>query len=409
LAMARRRFSARWPLSTADQRSILTLNVGSSTVKFGLFPVVESDDALLQGVLEYSDSATAELRITDSTGRSDSIQVVASRTSATAELLHFLTGHPLFASVQSVGHRLVHGGPKLRKPVRVDANVRAQLEEVIPFAPQHLPAELRAIDEVSRLAPSLVQIACFDTAFHSEIPTVARLFGLPRRLSNSGVVRFGFHGLSYEYVTSHLREHGELPPRTLVAHLGNGASIAAVLDGVCIDTSMGMTPSGGLVMSTRSGDLDPGVMLYLLRSRGCSASDLDDAINAKGGMLGISESSSDVRALLAASSTDSRAEDAIQIFCYQARKFIGAYAAVLGGVDALVFTGGIGEHSPEVRARICKGMAFLGIEIDPELNRANASVISTGHSGVVIRILKTREEVMIAWHVRESLSHPSIQ
>jgi acetate kinase len=407
--MARGRFSARRTLIAEGNRSILTLNVGSSTVKFGFFPLAGGDDALLHGVLEYSDSATAQLRTTDSTGHNDSRHLVVSGESPTAGLVHFLTGHSLFSSVQSVGHRLVHGGSKLRKTVRVDASVRALLDEVVPFAPHHLPAELRAIDEVSRLAPSLVQIACFDTAFHSEIPTVARLFGLPRRFSNSGVVRFGFHGLSYEYVTTHLREHGELAPRTLVAHLGNGASIAAILDGVCIDTSMGMTPSGGLVMSTRSGDLDPGIMLYLLRSRDFSVDDLDDTINKKGGMLGISESSSDVRALLATSSTDSKAEDAIRIFCYQARKFIGAYAAVLGGVDALVFTGGIGEHSPEVRARICKGMDFLGIEIDPELNRLNASIISADQSGVVIRILKTREEVMIARHVRESLSHPSIQ
>ncbi len=281
-------------MTAADERSILALNVGSSTLKFGLFPLAEGDDALLHGVLDYSGPTTGQLRITDSTGHSESREMVVNRDSAAGELLHYLSNHALFASIQSVGHRLVHGGSRLRQPVRIDGGVRALLEDVIPLAPDHLPAELRAIDEVLRVAPSLVQVACFDTAFHSEMPVVARLFGLPRRLSNSGVVRYGFHGLSYEYVVQELRKRGELPARTIVAHLGNGASIAAILNGACVDTSMGMTPSGGLVMSTRSGDLDPGVMLYLLRSRGFSVSELDDAINREGGLLGISEFSSDV-------------------------------------------------------------------------------------------------------------------
>jgi acetate kinase len=196
---------------------------------------------------------------------------------------------------------------------------------------------------------------------------------------------------------------GDLPARTIVAHLGNGASIAALLDGVSIDTSMGMTPSGGLVMSTRSGDLDPGVMLYLLRSRGFSADELDDVINRTGGLLGISESTSDVRDLLTASSTDNRAKEAIDVFCYQAKKFVGAYSAALGGIDAIVFTGGIGEHSPDVRAHICEKLEFLGVQIDPRLNHANASTISATQSRVRIRTVKTREEVMIARHVRRSL------
>jgi acetate kinase len=390
-------------MTAADERSILVINVGSSTLKFGLFPFVAGDEARLQGVLDYSSPTTGELRLTDSTGRSESRELAVDRDSAAAGLLHYLEGESRFASIQAVGHRLVHGGAKLRKPTRVDANVRDLLEGIIPLAPDHLPAELRAIDEVARLAPSLVQVVCFDTAFHSELPAVARVFGLPRRLSDSGVVRYGFHGLSYEYVTEELRARGELATRTIVAHLGNGASIAALLDGVSIDTSMGMTPAGGLVMGTRSGDLDPGVMLYLLRSRGFSVRGLDDAINREGGLLGISETSSDVRDLLAASSTDSRAQDAIDVFCYQARRFIGAYAAALGGIDALVFTGGIGEHSPDIRARICAKLDFLGIRIDPLLNGKNAPKISAADSGVVTRTLKTKEEIMIARHVRKSL------
>jgi acetate kinase len=395
--------SARRPVTAAEERWILALNVGSSTLKFGLFPFVEGDDALLHGVLEHSGPTTGQLRITDSTGQSESRQLVVTRDSATAELLHYLEGDSHFAKIQAVGHRLVHGGSKLRNPVIIDSNVRALLEDVIPLAPDHLPAELRAIDEVSRFASSIVQVACFDTAFHSEMPRVARLFGLPKRLSDSGVVRYGFHGLSYEYVTEELREHGELQPRTIVAHLGNGASIAALRDGISIDTSMGMTPSGGLVMSTRSGDLDPGVILYLLRSCGFSVGDLDNATSRSGGLLGISETSSDVRDLLAASRTDARAGDAIEVFCYQARKFIGAYAAVLGGIDALVFTGGIGEHSPDARWQICEQLEFLGVRIDPALNRSNAPIISIAQSSAVVRIVKTREDVMIAKRVRETL------
>jgi acetate kinase len=321
-----------------------------------------------------------------------------------AKLLHALEEKPLFRSARAVGHRLVHGGSTLRKPVHVDARVRSLLEDLVPLAPDHLPSELRAIDEVSRLHPSLVQVACFDTAFHSGLPAVARLFGLPRALTDSGVVRYGFHGLSYEYVATTLRERGELPSRTIVAHLGNGASITAILDGVSVDTSMGMTPAGGLVMSTRSGDLDPGVLLYLARARGFSTAKLDDAINRSGGLRGISESSGDVRDLLAARASDTRARDAIDVFCYQARKFIGAYTAALGGIDLLVFTGGIGEHSPEVRASICDKLDFLGILIDAPLNRTGQPVISAAQSRVRVRTLKTQEEVMIARHVRESLA-----
>ena len=391
-------------MSGAAEGAILVLNVGSSTLKFGVFPLLGGDDPLLRGAVEYAGPKAGQLHITDSAGRSESRQLNVDRASAPAQLIHHLEQHYSLASIRAVGHRLVHGGPRLVTPVRIDASVRAILEDVIPLAPDHLPTELRAIDEVSRISSSLVQIACFDTAFHKGMPTVARIFGLPRRLSNSGVVRYGFHGLSYEYVTSELRLRGEMPRRTIAAHLGNGASLVALRDGISIDTSMGMTPAGGIAMSTRSGDLDPGVILYLLRSRNFSTTDLDKAVNRDGGLLGISELSSDVRALLTARSTDTRAADAIDVFCYQVKKCIGSFAAALGGLDALVFSGGIGEHSPEVRAQICREMEFLGIAIDPALNDANAPVISAEHSAVQIRIVNTREEVMIARHVRAVLA-----
>lgn len=370
---------------SAQQPSILVLNVGSSTLKFALFPFADSDDALLRGTLEYA-----------ATG--------VTRANAVAELLERLRTDSLFASIRSVGHRLVHGGPQFREPVRIDAAVRASLDDVIPLAPDHLPDELSAIDEVSRVAPTLPQVACFDTAFHSTLPTVARLFGLQRSLATSGLVRYGFHGLSYEYVAEALRRGGELPRRTVIAHLGNGASVTALLDGVSVDTSMGLTPTGGVVMGSLSGDLDPGVMLFLLRSRGFSSAALDDAVNHRGGLLGISESSSDVRQLLDAARSDSRADEALGVFCYQVKKVIGGYTAALSGIDALVFTGGIGEHSADIRERVCAGLEFLGIELDPARNRENAAMISTAGGSVAVRVVKTNEEAMIARHTRRLIA-----
>ncbi len=391
-------------MTPKDEQSILILNVGSSTLKFGLFPLAGGDDPFFHGVLEYAGHAGGKLRLVDSRGgKAESLQLSANRESAPRELLAYLERSSLLESVRAVGHRLVHGGSKLCEPVIIDPAIRALLQEVVPFAPDHLPTELRAIDEVSRFAPGVAQVACFDTAFHSAMPRIARLFGLPRSLSDSGVIRYGFHGLSYEYVAEALRKRGELAPRTVVAHLGNGASIAALRAGVGIDTTMGLTPTGGMVMSTRSGDLDPGILLYLHRSRGFSDDDVDDAIKHKGGLLGISDSSSDMRELLSASPTDPKAEEAIGVFCYQARKFIGAYAAALGGIDALVFTGGIGEQSPEVRARICDGLGFLGVEVDAPLNLENASTISATGNRVRVHTMKANEEAMIARHTRRAI------
>jgi acetate kinase len=392
-------------VTAPGEPSILVLNVGSSTLKFGLFPLEEGNDPFLHGVLEYAGREGGQLRLVYSgEGKQESVQVAATRESAATELLDYLERSSLFKSVRAVGHRLVHGGSKLRAPIVVDAAVRAMLEEVVPLAPDHLPTELGAIDEVARFAPNVSQVACFDTAFHSAMPRVARLFGLPRALLDSGVIRYGFHGLSYEYVTESLRQRGELPARTIVAHLGNGASIAALRDGIGIDTTMGLTPTGGMVMSTRSGDLDPGILLYLLRSRGFSADDVDDVTKHKGGLLGISDSSSDVRDLLAACAKDPKAEEALGVFCYQAKKFIGGYAAALGGIDALVFTGGVGERSPDVRARICEGLGFLGIEIDAASNGENAETISASGSKVRVRTIRTNEEAMIARHTRQAVN-----
>jgi acetate kinase len=247
-------------------------------------------------------------------------------------------------------------------------------------------------------------VACFDTAFHREMPAVARWYGLPRRLAEEGVLRYGFHGLSYEYVTEKLRSTGALGRRTIVAHLGNGASMVALRDGASVDTSMGLTPAGGFVMGTRSGDLDPGVMLYLLRGRGASVAEVAEAVNVSGGLLGISGTSQDMRDLLARSAADPRAAEAVAIFCYQVKKFLGAYVAALGGLDTLAFTGGIGENASAIRERICESLECLGIRLDHERNDASAAVISADDAPVTVRIVKTNEELMIVRHTRRVLT-----
>lgn len=367
----------------ADRSSILVLNVGSSTLKYGVFAAAGSDECIARGTFEYSGGDDQE--------------------SALAKLLDELERKSLLADVGAVGHRLVHGGARFRDAVVIEASVRQHLRDLIPLAPDHLPTELRAIDTISKRLPDLVQIACFDTTFHKDLPRHARLFGIPRKLADAGIVRYGFHGLSYEYIVTTLKETGQLPRRVIVAHLGNGASLAAILDGVSVDTSMGMTPTGGIVMSKRSGDLDPGAMLFMMRVLEFSATEVESAVDKQGGLLGISGLSSDMRTLLSARKTDTHAEEAIDVFCHRVKQFIGAYAAILGGLDLIVFTGGIGEHLPEVRDQICAGLEFLGVEIDDSRNRSSSETISGERCRMRVAVLKTNEEAMIARHVRRVL------
>jgi acetate kinase len=306
-------------------------------------------------------------------------------------------------SLDGAGHRVVHGGERLVRPVRVDAGVLAELRRVEPLAPAHMPQALAALEALLDAAPGLPQVACFDTAFHATLPPVARLLPLPRALAAEGVRRYGFHGLSYESVLARLEK---LDPdaaagRLLVAHLGHGASMAAVREGECVETTMGFTPAGGLVMGTRPGDLDPGVLVHLLRTRGLGAEGLDRLLNERSGLLGVSELSSDMADLLA--SDDPRAAEAVELFCRQALKFAGALAAVLGGLDALVFTGGIGENAAEVRRRICLGLAHLGVELDEVANAAGEPLVSRAGSAVTVRVVAADEEVVIARHAAAAI------
>jgi acetate kinase len=301
--------------------------------------------------------------------------------------------------LEAAGHRVVHGGPRFTQPQRIDAKLIEELKALVPFAPLHLPSQIALIEAIAAHYPDLPQVACFDTAFHSRMPEVARRFALPRELWEQGIKRYGFHGLSYEFIVDKLGK--EIGPRAIIAHLGNGASMAAVKDGAPVDTSMGLTPTGGFMMGTRSGDLDPGLLLHLI-NKGYTANQLESLLNHQAGLLGVSGQTSEMKALLEKRGTDPGAAMAVEMFCYQARKFVGAFAAALGGLDTLVFTGGIGERSAEVRAGICSSLEFLGIAIDAAANRANAEVISAG-SRCVVRVVATDEDLMIARHTLKTV------
>jgi acetate kinase len=298
-----------------------------------------------------------------------------------------------------VGHRVVHGGPKYWEPERVTPEMIADLRQLSPFDPEHLPEEILLAAAFHRRFPDLTQIACFDTAFHHDMPRVACLLPIPRRYESKGVRRYGFHGLSYAYLMQELERIAGAEAangRLILAHLGNGASMAAIHNGRCIDTTMAFTPTAGLVMGTRTGDLDPGLVSFLARNEKVTAAHFNRMVNHESGMLGVSETSSDMRDLLAREAEDVRAAEAVALFCYQAKKWIGAYAAALGGLDTLVFAGGIGEHAPVVRARICQGLNFLGIELNEARNAENAGVISNDGSWTAVRVIRTDEELMIA-------------
>ena len=301
-----------------------------------------------------------------------------------------------------IGHRIVHGGPDHVAPTVVTPELVRDLERITPLDPAHLPAEIALIESFTARLPGVFQVACFDTAFHRDLPRVAQLLPLPHRYEASGVRRFGFHGLSFEYLLGELQRRAgpdAAAGRVVLAHLGSGASLAAVRGGRCVDTTMGFTPAGGLVMGTRTGDLDPGILVHLARTEGLSADQLDRLVNRESGLLGVSGTSPDVRELLARQANDLRAADAVELFCYQTRKWVGAMAAALGGLDTLVFAGGIGENAPEIRARVCEGLAFLGVRFDPIRNAAaDPDIISVDGASSTVRVIRTDEESVIARH-----------
>ena len=387
-------------MATADPH-ILTMNGGSSSIKFAVFEAGPWLRRPLRGAIERIGLPGATFRVKGVSPADEVSRPVKApdHAAAVTALMDWLEERGVRDGLAAVGHRVVHGGPGYSEPVRITPGVLEELRRLGPLDPEHLPAEILLAEAFQRRFPGLPQVACFDTAFHHDLPRVARLLPIPRRYEAQGVRRYGFHGLSYQFLMAELgrlagREAAR--GRVILAHLGNGASLAAVRGGHSIDTSMSFTPAAGVPMSTRSGDLDPGLFGYLARTEGFDAQRLDEMVNVHSGLLGISETSSDMRDLLEREAADVRAAEAVALFCYQVKKWVGGFAAALGGLDTLVFAGGIGENAPVVRARICDGLGFLGLEIDGPHNAANQGIISAAASRVLVRVICTDEERVIA-------------
>jgi acetate kinase len=382
---------------------ILTINSGSSSIKFSLYVLGATEGLVLKGELGRIGLSQGFLEAFDHDGQQLTAQELPlpDHEAAFTTLFAWLQGHEVGKDLDAVGHRLVHGGAAHIRPQLVSPDLLADLKLLLPLAPDHLPHEIKGVEAVQRHFPAVPQVVCFDTAFHRQMPEVAQRYALPASLIGKDLLHYGFHGLSYEYLTQELARENVPYGKLIIAHLGNGASMAAIERGRSLDTTMGLTPTGGLVMSTRSGDLDPGVVLYLLQEKGLTPAAVNQLLNHQAGLLGISGISADMQDLLAQADTQAGAALAVEMFCYQGRKFAGALAAALGGLDTLVFTGGIGENSAAIRARICAPLGFLGVRLEQGLNEGNAPLISTKDSAVAVRVMKTNEELMIARHTRD--------
>jgi acetate kinase len=393
---------------------ILTINGGSSSIKFALFETGDPLRRILEGEIERIGLPEATLRVKGLNPADNFSRLVTApdHSVAVGALMDWIEERSGRDALTAMGHRVVHGGPKYSRPQQITAEMVEELHRLNPFDPEHLPLEIELIEAFRQRHPALPQVACFDTAFYRTMPRVASLLPIPRRYEAAGVRRYGFHGLSYEFLMEELACLGDpaaTQGRVILAHLGNGASLAAVRDGKSIDTSMGFTPTAGLVMSSRSGDLDPGLVSYLASTEQMSATQFQEMVNHASGLLGVSETSSDMRDLLDRETQDVRAAEAVALFCYQAKKWIGAFAAALGGLDTLVFAGGIGENAPPVRERICDGLDFLGIELNQKRNAKNAPLISPDAGRVKVRVICTDEELMIARSTTRVLDLGSIR
>jgi acetate kinase len=388
-------------MSDPASHCVLVINGGSSSLKFAVYRIGSTETLLLSGVAERIGLRGGRFLARDVAGQVllEEHADLPEHDAALKKLLDWLhsrdDGRP-----EMIGHRVVHGGPNYSQPQLITADLLHSLDELVRLAPEHLPPELKCIRAIQRYYPDLKQVACFDTAFHRQMPELAQRYPLARSLWHEGVLRYGFHGLSYEYIVGKLAidAAAEVNGRLIVAHLGNGASMTAILGGKSVETTMGLTPAGGLMMGTRSGDLDPGILLYLLQEKGRTPAAIDYLVNARSGLVGVSDISSDMRDLLAQEAREPHAAQAVAMYCYHAKKWLGALAAVLGGIDTLVFTAGVGTYSPVIRARICQGMEFLGLKLDAGRNEANAPIISQDGGPVTVRVIKTDEELVIARH-----------
>jgi acetate kinase len=387
---------------------VLTVNAGSSSLKVATFALWPDTTMVVAAEVERIGLQGSLLRVTSVADRSTSEHGIEApdQSAALRAVMEWLrqTGHD--QAFKAVAHRIVHGGHLYRDPRTITVSVLHDLRALVWLDPDHMPQALAAIQTIAESHPGIPQIACFDTAFHRPLPRVAQMYALPRRFWDAGVRRYGFHGLSCEFI---IHELSRIAPaaaagRVIIAHLGNGASLTAVRNGLSVETTMGFSPTGGLVMSTRSGDLDPSVLLYALQRERMSPEAVSRLVNHEAGMLGVSETTHDMRDLIEREATDSRAADAVALFCYGVRKDIGALVATLGGLETLVFTAGIGAHAASVRARICAGLSCFGIAIDAGRNAAHAPIVSRDGSAVVIRVMKTDEDRMLAGHARRVLS-----
>jgi acetate kinase len=383
----------------SDRSSIMAINGGSSSLKFALFDRAATDRRILSGRVERIGLAETRL-VTSGVGPSERIEVDAPEILTAAKLVIGRVEKVVgLAAIGAVGHRIVHGGPRYHRPTPITGELIDELRRIQAYDPEHLPGEIALIEAFRDQFPDIPQVACFDTAFHHDMPRVAQIVAIPRRFDALGVRRYGFHGLSYEYLLEELRrvgEEGEAGGRVILAHLGSGASLAALQGGVPVETTMGFTPASGLVMGTRSGDLDPGLFRFLMQEAGMTADGFHAMVNHESGLLGVSETSPDVRDLLGRRTVDVRAAEAVELFGHRVRQGIGALAATLGGLETLVFSGGIGENSPEIRALICDRLGFLGIHLDGSWNDSNASIISAEGTPVRVRVIRTDEERTIA-------------
>jgi acetate kinase len=388
--------------------TILAMNSGSSSLKFGLYRIGSArTDVLLSGAAESVGGKNGKFFARDASKNelpSEAISIPSQR-DAIIRIERLLADAKMTAPV-AVGHRIVHGGPRLRRHCLIDDEVLRRLEAARAFAPLHIPSALSVIRFAHEHFPAARQAACFDTAFHADLAEVARVLPIPKELRSAGIQRYGFHGLSCESIVRQLA--GDLPDRLIIAHLGNGASVTAVKAGKSIDTSMGLTPTGGVIMSTRSGDLDPGVLVYLMREKKFDAGMLEEFVDGRCGLLGISGIGGDMRRLHESAPTNARARLAIEMFCYSVRKQVAAMIAALDGVDLVVFTGGIGENDEEVRATICRGLSWIGVSLDEARNASANNPVSDSASRCAVRVLASQEDEQIARHtsalLRKNLS-----
>jgi acetate kinase len=383
--------------------AILALNSGSSSLKFGLYRVGASRaEMLLSGEAEAIGGTDGKFHARDSRGDvlcCESVSLPGQREAIIR--IGGLLAEANIPAPTAIGHRLVHGGPRLREHCLIDDAVAEQLKTASVFAPLHTPSALSVVRFAQEHFPGLPQVACFDTVFHAELPEVARVLPIPKALQSEGIYRYGFHGLSCESIVRQLGD--DLPDHLVIAHLGNGASVTAVKDGKSIDTSMGLTPTGGVIMGTRSGDLDPGVLIYLMREKKFDAAMLEELVDHRSGLLGISSTGGDMRRLHEAAASNADARLAIQMFCYSVRKQVAAMGAALGGIDLIVFTGGIGENDVEARAAICEGLYWIGVKLDQIRNRSATNPISDPASRCAVLVLASQEDEQIARHTRDLL------